>query len=55
MVRSSKMEIEKFNGKHYELWKIKMEYLLLDRDLWITVDLVITECVKGSYRKGFMR
>jgi hypothetical protein len=35
---SSKMEIEKFNGKSFELWKLKMEYLLVDRDQWIVVD-----------------
>jgi hypothetical protein len=33
------MEIEKFNGKNFELWKLKMEDLLVDRDQWITVDL----------------
>jgi hypothetical protein len=35
------MEIEKFNGKSFELWKIKMEDLLVDKDQWITVDLGI--------------
>jgi hypothetical protein len=38
MASNSKMEIEKFNGKSFELWKIKMEYLLVDRDQWIIVD-----------------
>jgi hypothetical protein len=38
MVSNLKMEIEKFNGKHFELWKLKMEYLLVDRDQWIAVD-----------------
>jgi hypothetical protein len=37
MVRNSKMEIKKFNGKIFELWKLKMEDLLVDRDQWITV------------------
>jgi hypothetical protein len=32
------MEIEKFNGKSFEMCKIHMEYLLVDRDQWITVD-----------------
>jgi hypothetical protein len=32
------MEIEKFNGKGFELWKLKMEDLLVDRDQWIAVD-----------------
>ena len=38
MASNSKMEIEKFNGKSFELWKLKMEDLLVDRDQWITVD-----------------
>jgi hypothetical protein len=32
MASSSKMEIEKFNGKRFELWKLNMEDLLVDRD-----------------------
>jgi hypothetical protein len=32
MVSNSKMEIEKFNGKFFELWKLKMEDLLVDKD-----------------------
>jgi hypothetical protein len=32
MVSSSKIEIKKFNGKIFELWKLKMEYLLVERD-----------------------
>jgi hypothetical protein len=39
MESSSKMEIEKFNGKNFELWKLKMEDLLVDRDQWIVMDL----------------
>jgi hypothetical protein len=27
-----KMEIEKFNGKRFELWKLKMEDLFVDRE-----------------------
>jgi hypothetical protein len=38
MASNSKMEIEKFNGKIFELWKLKMEDLLVDRDQWIRVD-----------------
>jgi hypothetical protein len=38
MVSSSKMEIEKFNGKSFELWKLKMEYMLVYKDHWIVVD-----------------
>jgi hypothetical protein len=32
------MEIGKFNGKSFELWKLKMEDLLVDKDQWTTVD-----------------
>ena len=38
MASNSKMEIEKFNGQSFELWKLKMEDLLVDIDRWITVD-----------------
>jgi hypothetical protein len=37
MASNSKMEIEKFNGKFFELWKIKMEDMLVDRYQWIMV------------------
>ena len=39
MVSSRKIEIEKFNGQIFELWKLKMEDLLVDKDQWITIDL----------------
>jgi hypothetical protein len=38
MASNSKMEIEKFNGKIFELWKLKMEGRLVDKDQWIVVD-----------------
>ena len=38
MASNLKMEIEKFNGQSFELWKLKMEDLLVDRDQWIAVD-----------------
>ena len=38
MVSGGKIEIEKFNGQSFELWKLKMEDLLVDKDQWITVD-----------------
>jgi hypothetical protein len=31
MARNSKMEIEKFNGKMFDLWKLKMEDLLVEK------------------------
>jgi hypothetical protein len=39
MVSSSKIEIGKFNRKSFELWKLKMEDILVYKDQWIIVDL----------------
>ena len=39
MESSGKIEIEKFNGQSFELWKLKMEDLLVDKYQWIVVDL----------------
>jgi hypothetical protein len=38
MASSSRIEIEKFNCKKFELWKIKMEDLLVEKEQWIAVD-----------------
>jgi hypothetical protein len=38
MASSSRIEIEKFNSKNFELWKLKMEDLLVDKEQWIVVD-----------------
>jgi hypothetical protein len=38
MASSSRIEIEKFNGKNFELWKLKMEDLIVDKEQWIAVD-----------------
>ena len=40
MASSGKIEIEKFNRQSFELCKLKMEDLLVDKDQWIAVDLV---------------
>jgi hypothetical protein len=32
MESSSRISIEKFNGQNFELWKIKIEDLLVDRE-----------------------
>jgi len=34
---TSQMDIEKFNGTGYELWKLKMEDLLEERNQWLAV------------------
>jgi hypothetical protein len=39
MVSSYRIEIDKFNCKNFELWKLKMEDLLVDKKQWIDVDL----------------
>ena len=39
MESNGKIDIEKFNGHSFELWKPKMEDLLVDKDHWIAVDL----------------
>ena len=39
MASGGKIEIEKFNGQSFELWKLKMEDLLVDKYQWIAVDL----------------
>ena len=38
MASSGKIEIDKFNGQSFELWKLKMEDLLVDKDQWIMID-----------------
>jgi len=38
MVSSRKIEIKKFNRQSFELWKLKMEDLLVDKYQWIIVD-----------------
>jgi hypothetical protein len=38
MVSSYRIKIEKFDGKNFELWKLKMEDLLVDKEQWIVVD-----------------
>jgi hypothetical protein len=38
MASSLKIEIDKFNGKSFELWKLNMEDLLVEKDQWIVVD-----------------
>jgi hypothetical protein len=38
MVSSSRIKIEKLNDKNFELWKLKMEDLLVNKEQWIVVD-----------------
>ena len=43
MASSGKIEIEKFNDQSFELWKLKMEDLLVDKYQWIAVDRVLNQ------------
>ena len=35
---SGRIDVENFAGTNFEMWKLKMENLLIDRDLWDAVD-----------------
>ena len=39
MASSSRIEIKKFNGKNFELWKLEMEDLLVNKEQWAAMDL----------------
>jgi hypothetical protein len=38
MASSSRIDIDMFNGKNFELWNINMEELIVDKEQWIIVD-----------------
>jgi len=38
MASGGNIKINKFNGQSFELWKLKMEDLLVDKDQGIVVD-----------------
>ena len=38
MASSSRVEIDKFNEHNFELRKLKMEDLLVDREQWVAMD-----------------
>ena len=35
---SGRIDVEKFFGTKFEMWKLKMKDLLIDRDLWDAID-----------------
>ena len=37
MSKTSRIKIKKFNGQIFELWKIKMEDIFVDREQWVVV------------------
>jgi hypothetical protein len=38
MARTSRIDIEKFNGQNFKLWNLKMEDLIVYREQWVVVD-----------------
>ena len=38
MSNTSRIEIEKFNGHEFELWKLKMKDILVDQEQWVAFD-----------------
>ena len=58
MESNEKIEIEKFNGQSFELWKLKMGDFLVDKDQWIKVDsstkpiTMLVEDYEKLHRKG---
>jgi hypothetical protein len=36
MASNSRIEIKKFNDQNFELWNLKIEDLLVDREQWAT-------------------
>ena len=38
MESSSRVEIKKFNGHNFALWKLKMEDIPVDKEQWMAVD-----------------
>jgi hypothetical protein len=37
-----RIEVDKFFGNNFEMWKLKMKDLLIDQDLWDVVDESVT-------------
>ena len=58
MASCSIVEIKKFNGQNFELWNLKMEDLLVDKEQWVIVGLgtkptgVLTEDWENLDRKA---
>ena len=42
MDNTSRIEIENFNGIFFEFWNLNMEDLLIDKHIWIAIDLGTT-------------
>ena len=62
---SGRIDVEKFSSTNFEMWKLKMEDLLIDQDLWDAVDenkfrptntaLVVQYDVTERKSKGLIR
>ena len=57
MSNTSRIEIKKFNRQNFELWKLKMEDLLVDREQWIVVKprTKPTGTSNEDWKKTFMK
>jgi hypothetical protein len=53
MTSSLRIEIEKFNGHNFKLWKLKIEYLLVYREQWETISqsTILTGMSKEEWEK----
>jgi hypothetical protein len=40
MESTSRLEMDNFNGTNFELWKIGIEDLLVDQNLWVPVSTI---------------
>ena len=38
MLNTSRIVIENFNGQNFELWKLKIEDHLVDREKWVAIE-----------------
>jgi hypothetical protein len=52
MASSSRIEIKKFNGYNFDLWKLKIEYLI-DREQWMVMNLdtILMVMLKEEWEK----
>jgi hypothetical protein len=53
MASSSRIEIKKFSGQNFELWKLKIEDLLVDQEQWITLcpGTILADMLREEWEK----
>jgi hypothetical protein len=37
MANTSRLEMDKFNDTNFDMWKLNMENIHIDRDLWVAI------------------